>query len=566
MSRALALTCVCVWLSANVSALGCAERASEPGAETGPGHFTAETSQPEGPPRRGSESEPEGPSSPWDQEPNDDRLTALPLASGTPAQGLIHPPATPGQGDQDWYVVSVPGTSPSILTATLEGADDLDIVLEWMPETPSGTRDRALVQADVIRKSPGSERLPSLRVEPGKVYLRVRGAWYRHVPRKGSEQPYTLSVDLLPWAANLEAEPNDTPDDATQAMLGTMSRGTLGHIGDRDTWYINTPAPAGTRVSLSISGLDGVTMEASCRWASRTKATITARAAQGEGIMLRNLTVPTGVSTPALLVTLRALKGATPAFAYDLLAQREPPEEGEREAEPNDTTAQATKVALDTKLVGYLDRARDVDMIGLTVRQQTAIQLTVSPPVGTNIDLELFNPEGERVATRTAAPADAAELFRGLSVSPGTWHLAIRGKPANTRAPYVLELSRETTPNCETEPNDAPEQTTVRAITAGKEVRGWIHPRDDVDWWALDRSELQGGSIVTVQLDPPGGAQLDITVFDSAGAEVTGRQAVTAAQPGTFTHYLKPDSYTVRVSSSASGIGIAAPYVLRVLD
>ena len=56
------------------------------------------------------------------------------------------------------------------------------------------------------------------------------------------------------------------------------------------------------------------------------------------------------------------------------------------------------------------------------------------------------------------------------------------------------------------------------------------------------------------------------TVFDSAGAEVTGRQAVTAAQPGTFTHYLKPDSYTVRVSSSASGIGVAAPYVLRVLD
>ena len=52
----------------------------------------------------------------------------------------------------------------------------------------------------------------------------------------------------------------------------------------------------------------------------------------------------------------------------------------------------------------------------------------------------------------------------------------------------------------------------------------------------------------------------------SEGKEITGRKGLTASQAGTFTHYLAPGRYGLRVAASDPEASTTEPYALRLLD
>ena len=500
-----------------------------------------------------------------DHEPNNGRDEATPLPFGAPLTGWINTLADTSEGDQDWFVVDVPGSEPSILSVTLKGPSDLDVVLEWMPSIAAGKRDKALIQADVIRKKAGDEILSNLRVSPGQTYLRVRAAWYRNKPRLGSLMPYSLRAELLPWAESIEAEPNDSLEDAVLGALERPARGTLGHAGDRDVWRFPVTEDAGTRLELKETGLPGVVQELSVRWQKIQGTTIRAKSKEGEGLSLRNLSVP-DVEGPTLIVTLRALSGATPRVAYDLQLKPEASQGGAVEAEPNETPKTATPIMLGEKAHGFLDRKRDRDCFWFEVDAPMSGEFRLTPPMETKAGFDLISPDGVVVheARGTARGAEISAF--GIGLTTGRWTLRVTGSPVEARQSYTLLAKGTEAKANEREPNDEATHAPFKAITTAEPSVGWLHPAGDIDLWSLERRESEGPGIVTFQIDPPRGARLDVLVETLEGQEVTGRRGLTAGQPGTFTHFLQPGSYVLRVKGSQATSYATDPYQLRLLD
>ena len=499
------------------------------------------------------------------QEPNDDRSTATPLALGVAVEGHISRKEDPAQGDQDWFVLTVPGTAPSVLSVSLQGPSDLDTVLEWMAPSPRGKKDKALIQADVVRKKPGDELLANLRVQPGPVYLRVRSAWYRNTPRKGSDEAYTLTADILPWAESIEAEPNEALEDAVVGTFDRPARGTLGHIGDRDTWRFPVTTEPGTRLQLKVAGLSGVKMETEVYWRSQERDVIRTKGHKGEGLTNRNLAVPEGAS-PELIVRLRATAGAAPNVAYDIQLTAEPPSEAPTEAEPNDKGRLATPMAINEQLTGFFDRPSDVDHVTVEVDKAITALITLTPPRDVRGTLEVVKPDGTTALTRSADAKGKTLSALGIGLTPGKWLLRLRGKPSNGEQPYRLQVVPTSAEGSEREPNDESTSTSLSPLVSKGRVTGWIHPAGDRDLWTLERSEERGPGIVTFQVDPPPGVKLDVTLNTLEGDEVTGRRGIAAGQPGTFTHFLAPGRYTVHVTGSTDKTYADSPYSLRLLD
>jgi len=498
-------------------------------------------------------------------EPNNNRAQALALPFGVDVEGYVSPASKGEEGDQDWFVVEVPGSSASVLSVSLESPPDLDVVLEWMPRVPSSDKDKALIQADVVRKKPGNERLSNLRVDPGLVYLRVRSAWYRNKARAGSDEPYVLRADILPWAETIEAEPNHRIEES---VLGTFNRplkGSLGHIGDKDTWRIPLHETQSSRVQVRVTGVPDVLQELTLRWPNSKSAVMQARGSRGEGLTLRNISVPSKEEAPHLFISLKAVKGAAPRTTYELLIKPEKNSGDAHEAEPNDRSLKANTIRVNTPIQGHLAHAKDKDFFVLNVEESMSSNIRLTPASGVKASFELRSePAKVSLSRSNSSPGSEVNAF-GVGLTKGTWFIEIQGTPPDSENSYAFEVRESPESSSEREPNDSAE-SELQALNLGESSKGWLHPSGDVDFWSLTRSEEAGAGIVTFQIDPPKGVRLDVSLHALDGKELTGRRGLSAGQPGTFTHFLNPGRYTVRVSANTPSGQARDAYTLRLLD
>ena len=106
------------------------------------------------------------------------------------------------------------------------------------------------------------------------------------------------------------------------------------------------------------------------------------------------------------------------------------------------------------------------------------------------------------------------------------------------------------------EPNDDPTAGGLSRIGRGDERRGWMHPRGDVDWWRLDLAGESSSGIVP----------LDVSLHAASGDKLTGREGLMAPDASTFTHFLEPGSYLIRVfGARGQGASSRDAYALEVL-
>ena len=504
-----------------------------------------------------------------DPEPNDTWREAVPLQAGVAVDGWVAQPDDPAVGDEDWFVLTVPGEQPALVRAELSGAPDLDLVLEWMPGKDE-RRPRALVQADVHEREPGGEVLAALRVPPGQAWFRVREAWYRGRARTGSAQPYRLLVTVSEWRPGIEAEPDDTAEDAIPLPLTEHGRGSLGHIKDRDVWRVELDTlTAGSAVQVAITGIPEVELIGSLAFAGHSGEVVTGRSPPGAGLLFRHLGVPEP-RPEALLVTIRSPRAAAPGSVYELQVTPEEESEERVEVEPNDSAPRATPLTAG-RISGYIDRGRDVDLYVVVVDDATTLHAVLSPPIEVDLALELRDPEGKTVRTLDEGRSGDGEILRAFGVSPGPWILAVRGHDAaacDPRRPYALELTLDAAAAAgEAEPNDARDQASRSRLVPGGDGGGWIHPHGDVDWWQLEVPAGDAGRIVTFRVTPPPGVPLDVALHSPDGERLVGREGLLPADAATFTYYLDPGSYFVRVASpDAAAANPRDAYRLAVLD
>ena len=215
-----------------------------------------------------------------------------------------------------------------------------------------------------------------------------------------------------------------------------------------------------------------------------------------------------------LLVTGGAVLGAlglVAVAAWWTLLRVPPPRRHEHE--PNDTLAQATRIAPAGTATGYLGRRRsptdpDVDFFRVDHRGPGVVTVRVSAVANLDLTLTVRDANGRIVAaidedgvgggevTHRRAIDGAISIEVG-QVMTGKWPIE------NVSDRYALELHEDTEPGWEVEPNGG--ATDATALTAAEPVRGTLDARSDVDAVRWDGPD---GSVV---IDVAGGGDLPLT-------------------------------------------------------
>ena len=93
----------------------------------------------------------------------------------------------------------------------------------------------------------------------------------------------------------------------------------------------------------------------------------------------------------------------------------------------------------------------------------------------------------------------------------------------NADSPYELQIRPyEGTGNLEREPNNSKEKATALAIGA-EGVNGWLHPKEDSDFYKIDNSDGKSGNFELKVTGIPV-VPLKVSVIDEEGNEVASKE------------------------------------------
>ncbi|WP_428264443.1 serine/threonine-protein kinase [Haliangium sp.] len=227
------------------------------------------------------------------------------------------------------------------------------------------------------------------------------------------------------------------------------------------------------------------------------------------------------------------LLAAAAAVALYLVYWR-PAQPRRSELEPNDSIDQATFIAPDHGVTGYLGKRisksepdRDYYRVELPPGDTGPLVVTASVTALPNVDLELsvLDGTGKRLAWASEFGVGGDEWLRRVRVQSTVYLLVTEAMPGTPRLPtenvsdtYVLDVQfDEVTPERESEPNDSASDAHV--LLPGLAVMGHLDRRADVDVYAF---EGEAGRY-RVRID--GAAELPLVWQLDAGPEMSNREA-----------------------------------------
>jgi hypothetical protein len=506
-----------------------------------------------------------------EREPNDDRARAMPLEADTTIRARIA-----SAKDQDWYKVELKGAKPRVLGAKASVQGKLDLVL-----TAFDAAGKFLVKVDNTGPGEG-ERLVNLMVPPGTIYLRVsRGGVKRRVKRarrrkggkggKGAAKPeaappaeqgeYALRFGWRDPEVGEEREPNWKRSLASELKLGEEAVGYLGWRTDTD-WYrvaLAADVAATDRLRVELDGVDGVWSSLSL-YDSRGKLLQRRRGRPGEMVVLPHLLRPAG---ELIFVVVRCGRTFNAEARYSLRVSAAPPA-GTTEIEPNDRIAQATSLEQAQPIKGTLADTYDRDVYALKVTQPGLLQVTATPPLALDLALAVVDAAGKVIREIDDGGPGQPEVLPAFYVRPPLALVRVRARKPRDVDPvgsYRL-YARVTAPGAsEREPNDTA-GTATSWVAGWAEVRGYLHPRKDVDSFVLPAGAPIGTRFI---LTPPDGvkATLELLVDGKPRAKST-----TADASGQLAVVLDDADANKKIMiriGAASGSSATKPYRLARL-
>ncbi len=294
---------------------------------------------------------------------------------------------------------------------------------------------------------------------PAGYYLVVKSTYLSRTKRgANAKDPYTLLASLESGPADLELEPNDDPQHATDLGPGLSRSGYLAPAGDVD-WY-RVRADKASVLHVELSALERADVELSV-WSAPAKPgdkpQLLARANEGgvkEGEVLPAVGIPAGDSFIKVESALRDVDGKKTRDGedrqtlYKLTAQLAP-DDGTLEREPNDA-AHPQPATLPFTVKGFIWPRKDVDVFQFHVPEgQPPITIRVSAVRGVDLQLELrqLGPDGkgpgETIGTADAVKGEGEESIVAVPVKPGDYQVEVsspRHKDASATQGYTLSV------------------------------------------------------------------------------------------------------------------------------
>jgi hypothetical protein len=337
----------------------------------------------------------------------------------------------------------------------------------------------------------------------GRVGDRADEDWFRcEVPLPAVPMPPPEPLPATTAAA--DASPESAARERSEDSADASADGSAAAVAP-----LTPGIPAVVR--LEVAGIPGVRLQVEV--ANQAQAVFyTARSREaGEGIKVRYLALRPG-ETSYFLTVRSAWMGAgkdarrgynlTDGYTLTLAAE----ETGSNvELEPNDDAAHATALAGDGVRQGFLAPKGDGDYFTLRYDLPSLVRVELSGVDRLDAVLSLVRPAPPDVNAKEEVLLRAndgglkeGELLGNLFVGPGELTIKVEVAPRlvdgkwvrdqeNAVEPYRLaSTSRPDDGSEEREPNNIAALAT--AVGIGKAIRGWIHPRKDVDLFRLDLS------------------------------------------------------------------------------
>lgn len=246
-----------------------------------------------------------------------------------------------------------------------------------------------------------------------------------------------------------ESEPNDSVRTADSIALGDRARGVVDPAGDVDTWFVDLSADQFFSADLDAQVL-GSALDGQLALLAPDGHTVLAFSDDFDGLDSRiSFRVPQS-GRYYLVVSSFGRIGGSPSSTYVINLGLVACVVGGTEQEPNDTPANATRVAIGDSVIGELctqdqNPRGDVDYWAFTAPAGTTIDLDIDANRGLLGDtfLELFASNG---TTRLAFNDDQEGADSRLQFSiteTGTYFAAVSALPdfAGNPFPYALHIT-----------------------------------------------------------------------------------------------------------------------------
>lgn len=199
-------------------------------------------------------------------EPNNERKRATPISNGQHLSGFISP-----AGDADFY--KVVADAPAIMRVELEGAENLDLVLEIQ-----NAEGKKLLAVSEGKKKEG-EVVPNMAIPMGESFIKVSAG-------KGEVNDvasYAVGVSLEPQDGTSETEPNNDSARATPISPGTPLTGFFFPKDDVDVYRLDLSNRAGpTSLEIALSGIPKADLEFAIRDSAKAELYKAAKRPAGE--------------------------------------------------------------------------------------------------------------------------------------------------------------------------------------------------------------------------------------------------------------------------------------------
>ncbi len=307
------------------------------------------------------------------------------------------------------------------------------------------------------------------------------------------------SLRAVPAGIVGESEPNDSPGTADSTALGDQATGSIDPAGDGDYWFFL--AMAGQVVEIDVDAAQvGSPLDPTLELLASDGVSVLAFNDDFDGLDSR-LSYRIQTSGVYYAVIRGFGGGGGTGFTYAINFGTIICNVVGNESEPNDSTAVARAVSLDTDGTGEICPTVDEDYWSFPVSAGTIVELDIdasefgsplNPVVG------LFAPDG---TTLLAFNDDFDGLDSRLQYrvdASGTYYAGVAGYDGGPGYTYTIHFRTFTCDvvGTENEPNGS--LGTARAVTLGTDGTGVICPSSDEDYWSFTAT---AGTTVDLDVD-----------------------------------------------------------------
>ena len=444
-------------------------------------------------------------------EPNDKTGQAMEIKEACTIEATLEPAAKKKSRASDWYKVITGGKKQ--LAFELSGIAEEDLRLVFR----DGDRNE-LFYVDSGSTGEG-ESYPNLVVGDA-VYVKVDGI------KGGKGGDYKLSIRFSDPVDGEEDEYNGRYSMANDLELGKAVKGYLGHQRDED-WYLLKLADVatGSVLRIDLTGVEGVKHHLVISDREERRPLLEAKSSKiGEGLVVRNMGMPEGAE--AIYVTVKSafvphpeqrkkyIRTSNTKLPYTLSVSAEAGGD-DLEKEPNDDAEHAFPIADGQKIRGYLARPDDDDWYKINVERASILSADLSALNRVDLQLYVVDPEKKKekrnfeLMRLNEGKVNEPEQLTNIALAPGENYLKVVGawksidgkyvqEYFNLDETYTLSITLRTDEGREErEPNDKNERAT--SIAVGDSMRGFLHPKGDVDVYKLDLSSQSGPVSTTIE-------------------------------------------------------------------